>query len=93
MARIGPAFTQAELNHSRRRTMASNSGGSRIAAHTDGPLVGVARSAESQVRAGMEKVSEATEASREYIRENPMKTVLIAAGVGALVGFLIGRRR
>lgn len=68
-------------------------GGSRIEEHTDGPLVGAARSAEAGVRAGMEKVSDATEVSREYIRSNPLQTVLIAAGVGALVGFLIGRRR
>jgi ElaB/YqjD/DUF883 family membrane-anchored ribosome-binding protein len=28
----------------------------------------------------------------DFVRENPVKTVLLAAGIGALVGYLITRR-
>jgi ElaB/YqjD/DUF883 family membrane-anchored ribosome-binding protein len=63
----------------------------------DGPLVAAARSAEGTVRnlkeVGSEKLTDAIDSSREIIRENPMRTVLIAAGVGALLGYMIGRRR
>jgi ElaB/YqjD/DUF883 family membrane-anchored ribosome-binding protein len=30
---------------------------------------------------------------RNFVRENPGKTILISAGVGALIGYMIGRRR
>ncbi len=36
-----------------------------------------------------EKALEAQEATREYVRENPEKSIGIAAGVGALIGALI----
>ena len=69
---------------------------SRVTEH-DGPLVAAARSTEQTVRslkeAGAERLGDALDSSREVIRENPMRTVLIAAGVGALVGYMIGRRR
>jgi ElaB/YqjD/DUF883 family membrane-anchored ribosome-binding protein len=74
--------------------MAAQSG-SRISGHEleDGPIVGVARQAESAVRVTQERAKAALEASSEFVQENPLKTVLIAAGVGALVGYMIGRRR
>jgi ElaB/YqjD/DUF883 family membrane-anchored ribosome-binding protein len=71
----------------------------------DGPLVGVARTVESATRRAKERVVEAKDRlaqksigelvddSREFVRQNPGKTILISAGVGALVGYLIGRRR
>jgi len=63
----------------------------------DGALVGVARSAEHAVQRiaaqGREKVGAALEVPRSYVRENPLQSVLVAVGVGALVGYLIGRRR
>lgn len=34
-----------------------------------------------------EKMYEARDTTEEYIRENPMKAVLIAAGIGAVIGF------
>jgi ElaB/YqjD/DUF883 family membrane-anchored ribosome-binding protein len=64
--------------------------------NVEGPLVGGARHAEETARRLKDKVTEKTQEgldrSREYIRENPMRTVLCAAGVGVLVGFLIARR-
>lgn len=63
----------------------------------DGPLVGAARSAESTARQlkveGQKRIESAVEASRELIQENPMKAILISIGVGALLGYMIGRRR
>jgi len=63
----------------------------------DGPLVGAARSTEQAVHRittqGQKKVGEALEGSRSYISENPLQSVLVAVGVGALVGYMIGRRR
>jgi ElaB/YqjD/DUF883 family membrane-anchored ribosome-binding protein len=71
----------------------------------DGPLVGAARSVESAARKMKDRVVEAKDRlaeksigelvddGREYVRENPGKTILISVGVGALVGYLIGRRR
>ena len=43
------------------------------------------------VNAAMEKGREKTEEAREKIQENPLQAVLIAAGVGAIVGFLMRR--
>ena len=68
----------------------------------DGPLVGAARKVESAARrmkervvssVGEKTVKELAQDSREWVRENPGKTILISVGVGALVGYLIGRRR
>ncbi len=71
----------------------------------DGPLVGAARTVESTARRVKERVvaakdriaekplGELVEDGREIVRENPVKTVLIAAGIGALIGYAIGRRR
>ena len=80
--------------------------GSRIAESTaDGPLVGAARTVEAAARRAKERVVEVKEEiaqkslgeivddGRSFVRENPGKTVLISLGVGALVGYLIGRRR
>lgn len=36
---------------------------------------------------GKERAGEAREGFEEYVAENPFKTVLIAAGIGALIGY------
>lgn len=36
---------------------------------------------------GKEKAGQAREGFEEYVAENPFKTVLIAAGIGALIGY------
>lgn len=63
----------------------------------DGPLVGVARSAESTARnltkEGERKLKDVAERSSAYVQDNPMKAILISAGVGALLGYMLGRRR
>ncbi len=41
------------------------------------------------VNAALEKGREASEQASEKIKENPLQSVLIAAGVGAIVGFLM----
>lgn len=80
---------------------------SRIGEHVakDGPLVGAARTVESAARHAKEKLVEAKDRlaeksigelvddGRDFVRENPGKTILVSLGVGALVGYLIGRRR
>ena len=54
------------------------------------------RQAEEAARRLKDKVTEKTQEgldrSRDYIRENPMRTVLCAAAVGVVVGILIARR-
>ena len=81
--------------------------GSRIApdALPEGPLVGAARAAEAAARRVKEKVvetkdqisqksiGELVDNGKDFVRENPGKTILLSIGVGALVGYLIGRRR
>lgn len=81
--------------------------GSRIGADpsVDGPLVGAARTVETVARRAKERaievkdriaetsVGDAVDNGREYVRENPGKTILISVGVGALIGYMIGRRR
>ncbi len=86
---------------------AASPGTSRISEHasSDGPLVGVARTVESAARRAEDRVvetkhrlaeksiGELVDDGRDYVRENPGKTILISMGVGALVGYFIGRRR
>jgi ElaB/YqjD/DUF883 family membrane-anchored ribosome-binding protein len=43
-------------------------------------------------RAAVEKAKEAAKATDEYVHEHPWKAVGIAAGVGFVLGLLIGRR-
>lgn len=43
-------------------------------------------------RAALEKAKEAAKATDDYVQENPWQAVGIAAGVGLLLGLLIGRR-
>ena len=62
----------------------------------DGPLVEGARSVEQAAGRFKERVVTGTKdrlaISRDYVSENPMQSVLVAVGVGALVGYLLGRR-
>lgn len=41
---------------------------------------------------GRERVSGAYEGGQNYVREEPMKALLVAAGAGLLLGYLIKRR-
>lgn len=41
----------------------------------------------------MDKTRELVDEGEEYVRKNPWQSVGIAAGVGLLLGLLIGRRR
>lgn len=62
----------------------------------DGPLVDGARRVEAAAGGIRDRVvtgaQERLEVSRTYISENPVQSVVIAAGVGALLGYLLGRR-
>lgn len=40
----------------------------------------------------VEKTKEAAKATDEYVHENPWRSIGVAAGVGLIVGFLLGRR-
>ena len=63
---------------------------------TDGPLVEGARSVDAAASRLKEKIvtgaKHRMEVSRDYVAENPVTCVLVAVGVGALIGFLAGRR-
>ena len=65
-------------------------------ATVDGPLVEGARTVEAAANRFKEKVvtgaQDRLETSRDYVSENPVKSVLVAVGVGALLGYLLGRR-
>ena len=39
-----------------------------------------------------EKAAERAKAADQVVRENPYQTIAIAFGVGAVIGFLLGRR-
>jgi ElaB/YqjD/DUF883 family membrane-anchored ribosome-binding protein len=43
-------------------------------------------------RAAVAKAKEAARATDEYVHDNPWQAVGIAAGIGVLLGLLIGRR-
>ena len=49
--------------------------------------------ASEQLALGKEKLSGARDRVATYIEDNPMKSVLIAVGAGALLGALLARRR
>jgi ElaB/YqjD/DUF883 family membrane-anchored ribosome-binding protein len=40
-----------------------------------------------------EKTTSVTEATEDYVDANPWKSLAVAASIGALIGYLIGRRR
>lgn len=62
----------------------------------DGVLVDGARTVEAAATRIKDKVvsgaQDRLETSRDYVSENPVKSVLVAVGVGALLGYLLGRR-
>lgn len=62
----------------------------------DGPLVDGARTVEAAAGRMKDRIvsgaQDRLEISRTYVAENPLQSVLVAVGVGALIGFLIGRR-
>jgi ElaB/YqjD/DUF883 family membrane-anchored ribosome-binding protein len=49
--------------------------------------------ASRMVDRGRQKVGEQREQLESYVRERPLNAVLIAAGVGILLGYVYGRRR
>ncbi len=50
------------------------------------------RHADEHLDQGKQKASEIEDQLEEYIRNKPLKSVLIAAGAGALIGYLLGRK-
>jgi ElaB/YqjD/DUF883 family membrane-anchored ribosome-binding protein len=61
----------------------------------DSARAGVANSVEQAqkgVRAVRQHVREVNESSVDYIRQNPWRAVGISAGVGLLLGIIVGRR-
>lgn len=50
------------------------------------------RHAGEYLEQGKQKVIELEDQFEGYVRKQPLKSVLIAAGAGALIGFLIGRK-
>lgn len=50
------------------------------------------RYADENLEQGKQKASEIEDQLEEYIRNKPLKSVLIAAGAGALIGYLLGRK-
>jgi len=49
--------------------------------------------ASAYIEKGRQKAGEVEESVVRYVREKPVKSLLIAAGAGALLGFLVARRR
>lgn len=62
----------------------------------DGPLVDGAHAVEQAAGRMRDRVvsgaKDKLESSREYVSGNPLASVAIAVGVGALIGYLVGRR-
>lgn len=42
---------------------------------------------------GKERLKAAERRFEDYVREKPVRSLAVAAGLGALLGFLVGRRR
>ncbi len=53
----------------------------------------VSERARNLYRKGKDKVLEAEDNFETYVGAHPIKTVLVAGGIGLAVGFLLGRRR
>jgi ElaB/YqjD/DUF883 family membrane-anchored ribosome-binding protein len=47
----------------------------------------------SEEQALVEKAKQAAKATDEYVHENPWQSVIIAGGVGFLIGYLTSSRR
>jgi ElaB/YqjD/DUF883 family membrane-anchored ribosome-binding protein len=56
-------------------------------------LRGAAESAREAVKSAKDKASELEESLEQSIRDHPIRAVLIAGGVGLLLGMILGRRR
>jgi ElaB/YqjD/DUF883 family membrane-anchored ribosome-binding protein len=50
------------------------------------------QAASDYLKKGKHKAGEVEESVVRYVREKPIKSVLLAAGAGALLGFLLSRR-
>jgi ElaB/YqjD/DUF883 family membrane-anchored ribosome-binding protein len=50
-------------------------------------------SASAMYQAGVDQAGKMKDSTVGFVRENPFKTVVLAAGVGAIVGLLLARRR
>lgn len=73
--------------------------------HQATELVGLARDAAGEnlsalkegaigwYRTGMDKLCALKDDASDYVHENPVKSLAVAAGVGALIGTLLMRRR
>lgn len=49
--------------------------------------------AQTKDKVATKTVGELVDGGRSVIRENPVNAILISAGIGALIGFALGRRR
>jgi ElaB/YqjD/DUF883 family membrane-anchored ribosome-binding protein len=57
-----------------------------------GSRIGLGEAMMRAKEAGAERFRRTIDTSREVVRADPIKSVLIAAGVGAVIGYLIARR-
>lgn len=56
-------------------------------------VIGQARErASTYIQTGKDKASDVSDRVEAFVREQPVKSVLIAAGAGLLIGFLLRRR-
>jgi len=82
-----------ELDRRYRQTVAQVRGGAhRFSEQAKGQFADVrdtVRERYSQAKDGLTRLDKNT---REYVNTNPAKSLLIAAGLGAVVGFLLSRR-
>lgn len=55
-------------------------------------LAGARRSAQDYYQQGREKAVDLERGFENYVRQNPLKSVLMATGAGIVIGFLMSRR-
>jgi ElaB/YqjD/DUF883 family membrane-anchored ribosome-binding protein len=65
--------------------IAKNAAGEKIATLKDG--------ASSLYKSGVEKACAAKDGAADFVSENPIKSVLVAAGIGLVAGMLLTRRK
>lgn len=85
----GKRQATSHLGHARKRAVEMSDDA--VAAASD-LASGAMDEIRDRVEAGQERLQSAFEGALDHVRERPLRVVLIAAGVGCLIGWMLKRR-